>query len=711
MWIKTLPVYSRLAEESTLPSEVAARLPPGWRLAQHQVETYRQLVGGKAEVIFNTALTGDGKSLAGQLPTLIQDWRHPLLAMYPTNELINDQERQWQRSILDWQVRLSHPALLNAAELDRIMEEDDYGQRSDALMSVLRNHEVVLTNPDIFHLIMHCFYLRPDDAPDKLIGPLLQKFPQLTFDEFHIFETPQVISVINALLLLHELGGEARPHRYLFLSATPGELMLEYLERSGLRVQQIRGQYCHSENPPEPGQWRRILHAATIHFDTTPRTETWVVQHVDDTVLPFFQAHGPGAKGAIIVNSVATAYRLLDFLRPRLAAHGLRVEPNTGLTSRERRKISYEADLLIGTSTVDVGVDFQINFLIFESRDAGSFLQRLGRLGRHEGYTREGQFYQFSDFVAYALVPDWVHGALFEGRDGNPRLLEPEGVVDREQLNAAIQSAYPPPAKIESYAQLWGSLQTTRILQGFNHPTIREEYGETRLRLQRRYEATFGFRLNAAMARYRDLCTRDALVLREARSFRGGSYFTCGLVDPTEAGAHQFKIADLLMLIANADLKLIEEDDFYASAARVGVTQRLLECNGEYQPLAYFELCGWCAERKNYEIVLDCDVRGWGAERFGQAQSFKRWQLKAMVPGITQLNRRLEQRLIPALLCLGFKPVELKRRLHLPWLFSLYEFVSRDEITGCVAFGRESLVLEARLRYANLNCGGNSMIF
>jgi CRISPR-associated endonuclease/helicase Cas3 len=69
MWIRTLPVYSKLANESEhralglwdkLPIN-----PDGsrWQLSLHQLETYKALTLGDAEVIFNTAMTGDGKSL------------------------------------------------------------------------------------------------------------------------------------------------------------------------------------------------------------------------------------------------------------------------------------------------------------------------------------------------------------------------------------------------------------------------------------------------------------------------------------------------------------------------------------------------------------------------------------------------------------------------------------------------------------------------
>ncbi|NEQ39722.1 MAG: hypothetical protein F6K40_27110 [Okeania sp. SIO3I5] len=69
--------------------------------------------------------------------------------------------------------------------------------------------------------------------------------------------------------------------------------------------------------------------------------------------------------------------------------------------------------MVIGTSTIDVGVDFKINFLLFESADSGNFIQRLGRLRRHDGYEKEGNFIRFNNFTAYALIPNFLVEILF----------------------------------------------------------------------------------------------------------------------------------------------------------------------------------------------------------------------------------------------------------------------------------------------------------
>jgi len=704
MWIRLLPVFSRLAEEKDIPPELSARLPQGWRLSGHQVETYRALTEGDAEVIFNTAMTGDGKSLAGQLPALIRGgMEYPVLAMYPTNELVEDQRVHLDQTIAEWGAHVL-PGMLNSAELDSIMVEEDYRRRGDALMRILRNGDFILSNPDIFHYVMHQFYTYPEDAPERYAAPLAQKFRQLTFDEFHIFDASQIVSVLNALLFIQEISGEVRPHKFLFLSATPNRLMREYLERSGLRVKFIEGEYATGG---DSAHWRKILNPAEIHFAASSRAEEWVEAHLDDVLLPFFLERRPHAKGAIIVNSVASALRIYEKLQPVFAEHGLRVEPNTGLTSRTRRRISYEADLLIGTSTVDVGVDFQINFLVFESRDAGSFLQRLGRLGRHDGYRRDGQVYAFHDYVAYALLPDWITARLFKGQEGASPLLEEGAEIERQQFNEAIRDVFPPLTEFEHYAQTWGKFQSLKILRGLARKTVREQYCQSRENLQKRYEATFGIHLSSAIPHYKELAEKEKPLLEEALSFRGGNPFICGVIDTAEEKEEdRFKVMDLLQAIANHALSYLSEAEFYEAARQAGANLQFFK---KQEPLGFFQLHG-TREYQKFRFWLDKDLSYWGAENYGKVLTLKGFSLDANFPGANEINTRLARRTLPALLCAGLHPLEMKRRLSLPLLFPLYEFVSRDGVSGTVAFGRTALMLDARLRYFPIKCGGGAVI-
>jgi CRISPR-associated endonuclease/helicase Cas3 len=82
------PIYSSPAE--SMPKDL--RLPPGWSLAWHQVATLEALRNPEIDVVINTAMTGDGKSLAAQLEVLQGECT--AIALYPTNELARDQESQ-----------------------------------------------------------------------------------------------------------------------------------------------------------------------------------------------------------------------------------------------------------------------------------------------------------------------------------------------------------------------------------------------------------------------------------------------------------------------------------------------------------------------------------------------------------------------------------------------------------------------------------------
>ena len=64
--IKLKPVYSCPADD--IPQDI--NLPENWSLSWHQLETFKALNNPNIDVIFNIAMTGDGKSLAAYLDTL-----------------------------------------------------------------------------------------------------------------------------------------------------------------------------------------------------------------------------------------------------------------------------------------------------------------------------------------------------------------------------------------------------------------------------------------------------------------------------------------------------------------------------------------------------------------------------------------------------------------------------------------------------------------
>ena len=262
--IRLKPVYSRPAQ--TLPSGIT--LPPGWDgLSQHQVETYEALQDPTIDVVFNTAMTGDGKSLAAFLAAVTN--RTYTLAMYPTNELARDQEKQVRG--YKAQFKPEHdPQIyrLNAAILEEFIATNKLSSKLAGLCDRADNSEILLTNPDIFHYIHDFRYLRRNkegkgDNPDRLFAKIDDNYKLFIFDEFHIFSSPQIASVINAILLIkHTLPGK----KFLFLSATPNELLEEGFSKAGLKYRIIdpvkQGGYQFSAGD----NWRQISYPINLSF-------------------------------------------------------------------------------------------------------------------------------------------------------------------------------------------------------------------------------------------------------------------------------------------------------------------------------------------------------------------------------------------------------------------------------------------------------------
>jgi CRISPR-associated endonuclease/helicase Cas3 len=694
--IFTQALYSKLAnpaEVAKIPALQTLLARPGWQLSQHQLDTYLAVTSRQYDIVFNTAMTGDGKSLAGQLP-LFAHWESgwTQIALYPTNELITDQGKGFAKNQAAFGSQIyAHP--LNSGELDRLLEENDFERRGNALQSLVKNYDFLFSNPDIFYYVFSQFYTYPKESPVRYVLPFADKFNLFIFDEFHIFDAPQIVSVLNALLFIKTIESPSQPKCFLFLSATPSLLMQEYLAKSQLRTAIIQGEYRHS---PEPG-WRKILNASEIQFSTAQKVEDWLENGLQAVVIPFFQKLGKGAKGAIIVNSVATAERLYRQIEPVFSQWGWQVELNTGRTSKTRRTVSYSANLLIGTSTIDVGVDFQINFLLFESTSARTFIQRLGRLGRHDGYVdAQGDYQRFEQFLAIALLPDWVYEALFLGKFGNPALLTSEGSFSRQELTTAIEQAFPPVAEFEQYARKWGKFQASKILNGMNRTAVREQFASSAPLFRRRVQSTLGVQLD--FKEYQALQKNHQHIWEEVLSFRGGDFLQCGVWDTTEPNpADQFKLVDFVQTIANYRLEWMGADAFLQRARTFGLDEKWFE---KKAPIAYFKQLAVRDSYNPIRVRIHQDLYAWGDEKFQTVLELKGVRLNADFPESVAINHRIEMKCFVAILFKYQSPLELKRKLRLPLLFPMYEFESKDLVTGTIAFGRQALLLSCHFPFA-----------
>jgi CRISPR-associated endonuclease/helicase Cas3 len=700
MWIKTLPVYSELADEAEVPPELAARLPAGWRLSQHQVETYRTLTQGNVDAIFNTAMTGDGKSLAAYLPVLVGDYH--AFGMYPTIALSQDQARQFEGYCRNFQREVSYLPLWGA-EITRLAKEHGLEARGEWLVAQFKNYGVILTNPDIFNLVMNYRYRTFVHSAVELPYTLGTGYDYFVFDEFHIFEMPQIVSALTAMLWLVE-HNPAQPPRFVFSSATPDLLLREMVDRAGLECTVIEGQYITEA----ADGYRHVLHEADLHLHLLKERESaedWLLAHRDQLTGLWQSAVNRRPKGTVIVSSVAAARRIARSLAQELASHGVTVGENTGLTDLERRRLAMECDLIIGTSTIDVGIDFDINLLIFEATGAGNFLQRFGRLGR----VRRNEV-PFDSYQAHALLSGrtpWIYEGLVEGlkRKG----IDEGDAVDRHATLAhVIRDAFPHPEDFRSYARRWGVLQGAHVIEVLRDRNKAGAYDSLAEALERRYGRLFdipGFA--GARRRYwgvRGRMEGGARVLDEVLSFRGTSPFQVGLWDAT-VDPPAFRPYSLFFVIQATQFAVVAQDAFEEALRRwAGDDWELRLEDFKYgmkgkgdRPL-YIKVSAFYPEREPLILRLNENLARYPEllETICVFSGFRIAEPRTShaLPVVNEVLKRQE-----VVCCISKRDRrELWRRLRLPPFFPLYRLRDqrgRREYT--VAFGKAALMLEPLL--------------
>ena len=713
MQITTLPVYSKLADAPSIAQEprlaarlleIEARTGQPFQLSDHQFATYQALRDPNVDVIINTAMTGDGKSLAAYLPVLLDPDRGAF-GMYPTNELATDQRRQFDAYRHLFGSSLTCSSLSGEALGEFMVDRPDFKRRAEALAALMNDHQVLLTNPDIFHLMINYRYgsqiLSIQELP-ALVGAYYKSF---IFDEFHTFNTPQMVAAVTAMLFLCATApavASMRP-RFLFSSATPSSVFAGLLRESGLRVREIPGSY---RTTPSEG-YRQVLHGATLRIHQLGEQENleqWLQENLELIADHWRDACEPRPRGVIIVNSVVEARRIASLLRVRLPH--LNIGENSGLTDSERRREAMtNADLIVGTSTIDVGVDFNISLLIFEAPDAGSFLQRFGRLGRVR--RQEAPFARYEAHALLSGKTPWITERLIS--ELSERQINTGDAVDRPTtLRDAVHAAFPSTTNFQRYIRRWGSLQAAHLIAGVEQRQLHGSHAEVGVKLRDQYQRTLGLKnIGSALARYRQLLRgkneRGSLqckaLLDELLSFRGSSPFQVIVWDDT-TNPPTFLSYDALVIAQSSELCLADPEPFaqalaqrypdatarqaFLSRARYGLMR------GDHPIVFYVD--AFRPERERLILQID---RFEPQTQLNQALLLSGLSIKQPRNEETKLlNMTLRKQRVIAYITRR-EAKELRRRLKLPSFFPLYQLQDSYEQAYTLALGQAALLLEA----------------
>lgn len=374
-----------IAECNSLPSELGFMS----RALQHQVDVFEQ--SRHNDIILDLSPTGTGKTQAG-LSVLLHQPNKSAIYIAPTNALITQQTEAAKQFVKN--ANLPHFVISASAKDVHNWPDDKVGRRSgEKLYNLLRNPATIfpeigskrpillVTNPDIFYYATFFSYNPLDRA--NIASQFYQKFGTIIFDEFHLYDAKQLVSLLFYLAFSHALGFFKHNRKVVLLTATPEkacEAALDTLEKQGVKIAKVEGSGDRSKLIPSQ---------TAVNLEIKPQLDKdeWLVE-LADTVERNLQTY-PDQNGAVILDSKDFINRLAD----RLKSKGLQAKFGriTGSTPLEERKIASQRQVILATSTVDVGFNFErhpapprqnLDWLIFSVRDRASFWQRIGRVGR-----------------------------------------------------------------------------------------------------------------------------------------------------------------------------------------------------------------------------------------------------------------------------------------------------------------------------------------
>jgi CRISPR-associated endonuclease/helicase Cas3 len=566
-------------------------------LSLHQADTYREVTQGDADVIFNKGATGDGKSLAMSLPSLL-DPRFCMMALYPTIELVEDQTRSQQeyheKFGLNAEKRIDR---IYGEELTRRVVQAEKSNRFQELRQSIKQKRVILTNPDIFHLMNN--YRYQDPAYDRqTLATELADFPDLyAADEFHIFAPHQEASMLHSMDLIRCSRDSSRPFKFLFTSATPKPEFLGRLKDAGFKVVEVEGSYSsHAQLG-----YRQISQEIDLTFNYLKDSDTleWLTIQAP-SIQSILRAEKAG-RGLIILNSVAQAGKvaaLLKNLLPEVEIQEIsgRIDRKEREQNRQNLQQSDRPILVVGTSAVDVGVDFKIHLLIFEGGDSATVIQRLGRLGRHAG---------FSQYKAFLLIPShtpWIMDRLHES-------LDEATSTEREHLVNTIRAAFDEPKNFQDYHERWAAIQAEGLLyqMGVGYKkneleVIQPLRDRMSITLQNIYKST-RYKFNRYLSTWKSLTKTDEplgkKIQAELLRFRGGSAMQAAIWD-----GDRFYTYDLFRILPHTLVDVIDREQFLQAAQKKSYDEFSFP---EAHIQVYLKVQEWVKERSDIDLTCSYD--------------------------------------------------------------------------------------------------------
>lgn len=383
-------------------SEDATVFPLGENADLHQKEMYDELRRDDSDAILNTNPTGAGKTLSWVAPTIRSGewgdgWR--VLATYPTKALVEDQ----------YETILQH--------FERYYGSDEYHSEREFHLDT-QNNEKVLTNGDeVYPLVDRVVRATSDSVEDTTTSKLkdvkddaakpsrsgiptivlttpdtltviaaglpfdsdeistLADFDRIVVDEFHLANPRGKRLLPFHLDVTMNLPSFPYLNKLVFLSATP---LPDYIERVESAFDSYHVTNEIRETPD--AESRQILPEAEIHVTSRDMFSNgeWLADNID-AVVDFYE---PSGQMLIVLDSVREVDEVYNALEEGTDLTAGRIY---GWKKKGRAETIVEADVVVGNTAVEVGINFNdLNRIISTAYEPTSAIQRIGRMRHSE---------------------------------------------------------------------------------------------------------------------------------------------------------------------------------------------------------------------------------------------------------------------------------------------------------------------------------------
>ncbi len=331
----------------------------------------------KARLITVEAPVGAGKSYI--IRRIVEDEHlsgRPIILTYPTKILMNAQVNALKREFQNIKHWPDEPEISGAITLFEYSSDalvrylKKYPEilkldKSEIINQVLRSHQfssarnIIVTTPDVLHIIKKGWY-RGSQRVEALLNKAI-----VVFDEFHLY------AGLKNFAPLIEWLTDSIADKIIFLSATP--TTNEDIQNIWLKYP---NELVEFKNSVGEASDRMFNYPLQLHVEECKYTRTDVmIEQLRKYLLALPKPI------AMIFDSVFRLRHLKPLLEKEFG-NQLHIMEYSGM---KKDQLNFDKNtVILGTASVEVGIEMPIKSLITEASYWTSAIQRLGRVGRLE---------------------------------------------------------------------------------------------------------------------------------------------------------------------------------------------------------------------------------------------------------------------------------------------------------------------------------------